>query len=231
MSGISTDIVFFIDNDWIQINISRDFWLDVAEFEKVFQLVKGKKVQELSSRYVKMLEYAISLYQGDLLEGCYQDWCIFERERFQTMHLILLDKLVQFCELHQNYEAGLTYGLEILRQDHAYERTHRQLMRLYLMAGNRSQALHQYERCVVALREELGVEPSERTKHLYQQIRLGQFEPTTRVERKKQVNTKIHTAPTLKDILHRLEEVSEAVARLENNNQKGVMTMDDAAGA
>ena len=29
----------------------------------------------------RSLEDAVSLYQGDLLEGCYEDWCIYERER------------------------------------------------------------------------------------------------------------------------------------------------------
>ena len=229
-SGNSKDLAFSIDNDWIQINISSNLWLDVAEFERVFQLVKGKKVQELSLRQVKLLEYATSLYGGDLLEGCYQDWCIFERERFQTMHLMLLDKLVQFCELQQNYESGLAYGLEILRLDHTYERTHRQLMRLYFLAGNRSQALHQYERCSTALREELGVEPSERTKQLYQQIRLDHFQPATLVEENTTPKTKNRTTPGLKDVLHRLQEVSDALSRLESKIQKEVVVLDDTAG-
>lgn len=205
-----------IDNDWIQISVSRGFWLDVAEFEKVFNLVKGKKASELSTRDLKLLEYATCLYKGDLLEGWYSDWCIFERERFQTMHLVLLDKLVQYCEFHKKLEAGLSYGIDILRHDHAYERAHRQLMRLYFMIGNRTEALHQYERCVLALREELGVEPSEGTKQLYEQIRLDNFRPRSFTEQKPVVKTKIRTTPALKDVLYRLEEVSQVLSRLED---------------
>ena len=146
MNERSSETELLIDNDWIQLTLPANFWLDIAEFEKIFDLVKGKKAQELGVLDLKFLEYAAEVYKGDLLEGWYQEWCIFERERFQTMHLMLLDKLVQFCELHQKYEAGLIYAIEILRQDHAYERTHRQLMRLYFMSGNRTQALHQYTR-------------------------------------------------------------------------------------
>jgi DNA-binding SARP family transcriptional activator len=228
MSTDSTELELRIDNDWIQISVSSDFWLDIAEFEKVFNLVKGKNARELSIRDHKMLEYATDLYKGDLLEGWYTDWCVFERDRFQTMHLLLLDKLVQFSELHQNYEAGLAFGIEILRQDHAYERTHRQLMRLYFMAGNRTQALHQYEHCVIALRNELGVEPSERTKQLYEQIRLDNFKPPY-AEEKAVFKTKVRAAPSFRDALHRLEEVSQDLSRLEHKIQAEIAALGDMA--
>ena len=33
-----------------------------------------------------------SVYDGDLFDGCYQDWCLLERERLQNVYLVLLDK-------------------------------------------------------------------------------------------------------------------------------------------
>jgi DNA-binding SARP family transcriptional activator len=219
LNGDRSELELVINNDWIQIKISSRFWLDVEEFEKVFDLVKGRTIHELNLRHLKMLKYAVSLYKGDLLEGCYEDWCIFERERFQTMHLLLLDKLVQYSELYHTYDSGLAYGIEVLRHDPAYERAHRQLMRLYVMSGNRSQALHQYERCVLVLQEELGVEPSERTKQLYDQIRSDCFRPAfpaPTAEGKPIVKTKVRGTPALSDVLHRLEEVSETLNRLEH---------------
>lgn len=225
VDGISSDTLLVIDQDWIQLNPPNDFWLDVAEFEKVFDLVKGKKTQDLDMRDLQFLEYAANIYSGDLLGGWYQDWCIFERERFQTMHLILLDKLVQFCELHQWYEVGLTYGIEILRQDQAYERTHRQLMRLYFLAGNRTEALHQYDRCVTALRDELGVEPSERTKQLYEQIRLDKFkQPNIAVENAhSQVD---ESTLMLNHALDRLEQFAETMKTIESEVQKEIDVLE-----
>lgn len=231
LNGDCSEVEFLINNYWIQIKISNDFWLDVAEFEKVFDLVKGKTAPELNSRHLKLLEYAAALYKGHLLEGCYQDWCIFERERFQTMHLLLLDKLVQYCELHNVYDTGLAYGLEVLRHDPAYERTHRQLMRLYVMSGNRAQALHQYERCVLALRDELGVEPSERTKQLYEQIRFDRFKPTLyeiSAEKHPIAKTKVRITPALRDALHQLEEVSGTLSRLEHRIENELTARSEA---
>jgi len=227
MSGNSSESELLIDNDWIRLNLPTDFWLDIAEFEHVFNLVKGKRVRELNLYDLQLLEYAAELYKGDLLEGWYQDWCIFERERFQTMHLMLLDKLVQFCELHQMYEVGLIYGMEILRHDHAYERTHRQLMRLHFMTGNRTQALHQYAHCVMALRDELGVEPSERTKQLYEQIRLDTFRPQLPAV-ENVVSRPVESSLGLNDVLNRLEQFAQTLRSIESRVQQEIVALEAA---
>ena len=171
----SSGLQLLIDDGWIHIRLPTDFWLDTAEFEQAFDLVNPKRARELSPEDFETMQSAVDLYRGDLWEGWYQDWCIFERERFQMMNLMLLDKLVQYCEIHGEYDAGLTYSWQILRHDHAYERAHRQLMRLYALSGDRTQALHQYQRCANALQIELGVEPSARTRQLYEQIQSDIF--------------------------------------------------------
>jgi len=224
ISGNSSEPILLIEDDWIEFRLPAYFWLDIAEFQKIFDLVKGKKVHELSKQDLQLLEHAAAIYKGNLLEGWYKDWCIFERERFQTMHLMLLDKLVQFCEFHQYYEIGLAYGMEILRHDHAYERTHRQLMRLHAMTGNRTQALQQYARCVTALRDELGVEPSERTKQLYEQIRLDAFRlPLPPSEEAGSQNG--DSALALHSTLSRLEQFAETLRRVESQVQQEIAAL------
>jgi DNA-binding SARP family transcriptional activator len=229
--GDSTELELRIDHDWVQIRLSGDFQLDIEEFEKIFHLAKAKSVPELSPDHFKLLEYAATLYKGDLLEGWHPDWCVFERERFQTMHLLLLDKLVQICEFHERYEAGLAYGMEILRHDHAYERTHRQMMRLYYLTGNRTQALRQYERCVAALRSELDVEPSESTKQLYQQIRRDNYRSPLSNEEKSASKIKVRVTPALKDMLHNLKQVAEALSKLEQKVQEDTVLPGEAISA
>jgi DNA-binding SARP family transcriptional activator len=226
-SGNSSGLELRNDNDWIQIQLAGNVWLDIEEFEKVFNLVKGKKASELSRRDFSLLEYAADVYKGDLLEGWYLDWCFFERERFQTMHLLLLDKLVQFCELHEKYDTGLSYGMDILRHDHSYERAHRQLMRLYFLTGNRTQALHQYKRCELALRDELGVEPSEVTKQLYEQLRSDNFTYQLFAEEKTLIKTKAKAAPAISEMLEQLKEVTQALSRLRYQTQEEIGPMVD----
>jgi DNA-binding SARP family transcriptional activator len=169
-----------VEPDWVRINPRADLWLDVAVFEQTFDSIRGVPARELNSQRIQDLRGAVDLYRGDLLEGWYQDWCLYERERLQNVFLAMLDKLMGFCEAHHDsegsYEAGLVYGALILRYERARESTHRRLMRLHYLAGNRTAAIRQYEQCVAALEEELSVKPAQRTVALYEQIRADRLE-------------------------------------------------------
>lgn len=154
-TGAENGSVLLVDAEWVRLNPEANLWLDVAEFEQAFALVQRVPSQELSAQSVGTVQGAIQLYRGDLLEGWYQDWCLYERERLQNMYLAMLGRLMDFCEGQGEYEDGLNYGVRILRYDQARERTHRQLMRLYYLAGDRTAALRQYDRCVEALRRDV----------------------------------------------------------------------------
>ena len=169
------DSIFNVAPDWVSFNSDSDIWLDVAVFEQAFAVAREVTGKNLSAEQAYTLDDAINLYQGDLLEGWYQEWCLCERERLQTNYLMMLDKMMSYCEAHEKYETGLGYGLRVLRYDRARESTHRRLMRLHYLSGNRTAALRQYEHCVTALNEELGVKPSRLTTALYDQIRMDDF--------------------------------------------------------
>jgi DNA-binding SARP family transcriptional activator len=174
--------LLLVDSDQVCLNPNADVWLDVATYEQAYARAEGVAGQLLDTPRIEALRGAVELYRGDLLEGWFQDWCLFERERLQNLYLAILDKLMDYCEAHEHYEAGLAYGTRILRCDGARERTHRRLMRLYYLAGDRTAALRQYERCVQALRRELAVCPAVRTVALYEQIRterLGKSPPSS----------------------------------------------------
>ena len=148
----------------------------MALFEQAFSLVREVAGHQLDAAQAQTLGQAIQLYHGDLLEGWKKDWCLCERERLQTNYLIMLDKMIGYCEAHEKYgQNGLAYGLRVLRYDPMREYTRRRLMHLHYLAGDRTAALRQYEHCVGALNEELGVKPSRLTVALYDQIRLDEF--------------------------------------------------------
>ncbi len=168
--------VLIVDPEWVSINQDADFWLDLAVFEDAYADVQGKPGNELSPQHAQALREAVQLYTNGLLVGWYHDWCIFERERLQNMYLAMLNKLMIYSESCEEYETALLYGQRILQCDRAHERSHRQIMRLHYLAGDRTSALRQYERCVEALREELGVEPAQLTIQLYEQIRTDELQ-------------------------------------------------------
>lgn len=168
-----------LDGEWIRCNERCAMHLDVAVFERAYGQAEGVAGSDLDGPRADALRQAVQLYRGDLLPGCYEDWCIFERERLQTMYLAMLDKLIDCCQEHGQYEIGLGYGATILRYDRARERTHRSMMRLHYLAGDRTSALRQFDHLAQALREELDVQPSRRSVALRDQIRADSFDGTS----------------------------------------------------
>jgi DNA-binding SARP family transcriptional activator len=134
-------------------------------------MVRDVPAEHMTAEQAALLTEAVKLYQGDLVTGWYQDWCFLERERYQSMLLAMLDKVIDYCVVQQQFEQGIEFAMQVLRYDQARERSHRRLMRLYYLADNRTAALRQYELCATALERELDVQPSQKTTALYQQIR------------------------------------------------------------
>jgi DNA-binding SARP family transcriptional activator len=160
-----------LDHDWVAIRADVGLWVDARDFEEAFERTEGIAGDSLQDTEATVLREAVALYCGDLLEGWYQDWCVFERERMKSMYLTMLEKLLGHAEAHARWEEGLQYGSRILRFDHAHERTHRRVMRLYYFSGDRTSAIRQFETCATALDRELGVRPAEPTRSLYEEIR------------------------------------------------------------
>lgn len=165
-----------LDAEWVQLNSIECVSLDVANFEHDVDACHGTQGVHLSDTQREKLERAVDLYCGHLLEGWYQDWCLLERERLQNCYLTALDKLVACCDVHGGIDCGLAYAERILRCDPAEEQTHYHMMNLYLTAGHRTKAMRQYQRCKKILFQELGVQPSERTKNLYDRIRADEHD-------------------------------------------------------
>lgn len=220
--------VLLTEPDSIQVNSRADIWLDVAQFEQVVVTVQDAPGEMLDHCSAQGLRVAVDLYRGDLLEGWYQDWCLFERERLQNSYLTILDKLMTYSEAHAEYEAGLDYGTRILRCDPAHERTHQRLMHLHYLAGDRAEALRQYGACLTALTQELGVRPSRRTVNLYEQIRADRLDnpvskpaPPTPTGVRSQTSSSslhelcIHFRQVLSGLMELHEQMQEDLAAME----------------
>lgn len=214
-----------VEPDNVRVNPLAEVWLDVAAFEQAFSLTREVAGEQLEPAQAHTLDAAVQLYRGDLLEGCYQDWCLCERERLQSSYLTMLNKLMSYCEAQHRYETGLSYGLRVLRYDRARESTHRQLMRLYYLAGDRTAALRQYRQCAAALKDELGVRPAQHTLRLYEQIRLDQpDDPTLRL---------IDAAPPREattapppEILSRLRQLGELLADIQRMVRQDIKAVE-----
>jgi len=122
------------------------------------------------------LARAAALYRGDFLEGLafrgtlFEDWLMAERERLRELALESLARLVAQQREAGAAEDAVHTALRLVALDPLQEPVHRSLMRLYTELGRRASALQQYQLCVGTLQRELGIEPEEETRQLYQKI-------------------------------------------------------------
>jgi DNA-binding SARP family transcriptional activator len=154
-----------------------DYWLDVETFETATTQYGTLADRDLTPDQVTELERAIDVYVGDLLEGTYEEWVLYDRERLRLAYIGSLNKLLVYHGLQGNYEQGLEFGQRLLACDNTREKVHRQMMWLHCLSGNRAGALAQYRLCSQLLREELGVRPMAETRQLYQQMKRESFNP------------------------------------------------------
>ena len=97
---------------------------------------------------------------GELLPDWYDDWVLFERERFRQLALHALEAQAErLLELGRPLEA-LQGALAAVRSEPLRESGHRLLIRVHLAEGNAVEALRQFELCRRLLRDRLGLDPS-----------------------------------------------------------------------
>jgi DNA-binding SARP family transcriptional activator len=216
--------VLWVDHDWLRIHPDADLWLDTQELEHAYLLVKGIPGAELDSQRAQAVQQALDLYRGDLLEGWYEEWCLFERERLQGLHLALLGKQMIHYEVHGDYERGLDCGHRALQCDVAHERIHRRMMRLRYRAGDRTGAVRQYQRCVAFLRDELEVEPAAQTVALYERIRAGRPLTPRRAPSGPSPKTSNQRLLSPPQALKRLEQLQIACSELQYQLQETMET-------
>lgn len=161
----------------VGFNWESDHWIDVVHFERLLAPILSKPVETLDAAEVQAMQEALSLYQGDLLEGVYDDWALRERERLRRLYLDSLAQLMHHYAHTTAYEQGAAYARRILALDPLREEIHRALMRLYVWAGQRAEALRQFEECRRVLADELAAPPMEETELLYRQILAGESLP------------------------------------------------------
>ncbi len=165
--------------DRIQFDPASDFWLDVAEFERLVGENPGRET-DLSTFSIQYLQEAVALYQGSFLEGFtvhrsapFEEWMLNRRAQLQRSLVSSVAAIADHHERLGDLPAALQAAWKLVELEPWQEETHRQIMRLLAFEGLRSAALAQYETCKNILDSDLGIEPSEETRRLYESVRDG----------------------------------------------------------
>lgn len=216
-----------ITRESVQFNPNSSFQSDVATFLDLLAACETHLHQQVAScaPCTHHLAQAVALYQGELLAGFslpsslpFEEWLMMTRERLRLYAIDALGALAVAYEQNHNEEAAMQTARRQLALDPWHEGAYRLLMRLLAQRGQRTAALAEYERCRRILAKDLGIEPSQETVRLYEQIRreTGSMARETGDESPTAV-THLHSPPVLPvpltELIGREEEVT-AVQRL-----------------
>ena len=155
-----------VDRHVIQLKPDAPLWVDAAAFERHLQQAEDGDDADRADH----LESAIRLYRGDFLQGCDEDWAIEDREFLKARYVEALEGMIALCTGRDAVDDAIDYAQRILKHNPLREDVHRRLMTLHYARGDRSAALHQYQRCRRRLGNDLGIAPEPETERLHRTI-------------------------------------------------------------
>ena len=169
------------DRDMIELCQVGDLWVDVWHVEKSLSSCKshGHSKEDKCTECRDVLIEATSRLREEFLGGFslrnsanFEEWDIEQKAYFNRLYVSSLRDLIRFLSAEGDYTRAIAYSRDWLALDRLHETAHHWLMQLYLSAGDRTAALHQYQECAEVLRSEIGAEPLAETTQLYSETQL-----------------------------------------------------------
>jgi len=159
------------ENDGYRINPELDLWVDYEAFETSCRTAQQMVEQGLADQAEERFRVAELLYQDHLFaEDLYEDWIQPKRQYLWQLYLYIFDWLSKHYLERTDYQEAIALCQRVLARDGSLEAAHRILIQCFSLQGQRQLAIRQYQICVYALKEELGVKPSSETVQLYQSL-------------------------------------------------------------
>ncbi len=178
------ELYLLVTPQQIQLNPKSDFETDVAIFLAQVAACKAHAhpVFNICEDCLKLYQEAARLYRGDFLDGFYlpkclafEEWATVLREQLRLQVMDVLENLVLSFERQGELEQALAYARRMVVLDDLGEAGNAHIMRLLALLGKRDEALAQYMSFRQALAIQLGAEPSNKTRLLYQCLRNEQI--------------------------------------------------------
>jgi DNA-binding SARP family transcriptional activator len=102
----------------------------------------------------------LSQFCQDLLPDWYDDWIVFERQRFHQLRVRVLEVLCERLTAVGDYMRALDAGLAAVQAAPLHESAHRALIKVHLAESNRADAVMHFRSYRKMLKDELGIAPS-----------------------------------------------------------------------
>jgi len=102
-----------------------------------------------------------------------QDWVTIEREKYRQGFMDAVITLMDYCMETKKYSQAIELSQLALQQDCCDEEVHRSAMLVFSAMDDRRAVARQFDKCKLALKEELNLSPSPQTVKLFNSL-MGQ---------------------------------------------------------
>jgi len=155
----------------VHLQLASGVKIDAHELSEIVHSISLDEPmsEELASRLYQVLDDC----NAPFMDGVSDDWVLTERERLFNIQNRGMIILMHWLGQQRRYEDALEIGRRLLTADPSREAAQCEVMLLYVVNGQRAQALRQYQEFRSWLKHELDIEPMPETKALYDYIRMG----------------------------------------------------------
>ena len=158
------------NGEWLRLNSTSGVWLDIERFEGLEKLTRLHRGEPVPDEHLENLREGVALYRGQLLEGCFSDWCVVPRNMLQQKYMKMLSRLMFQQRRSNDLEGAMATALRLLEEEPASEQAHGMIMVLHYRDGDRTSALRQFQRYKQIMRDEFNVPPAKALVDLYNKI-------------------------------------------------------------
>lgn len=155
------------DRKTLQLSSTTDVIVDTHTFETL--------VRDLTSK--TKLEQAVSQYDGEFMQNFnvigaddFENWVTTTRARLHDKYITALENLANLHDVSNEQDQAINFLQKLVHTEPFREDIHLQLMKLFVNAGQRANALLQYDTCKNILARELNTEPSPELQSYYQEL-------------------------------------------------------------
>ncbi|WP_283138070.1 AfsR/SARP family transcriptional regulator [Rhizohabitans arisaemae] len=142
-------------------------WVDVDEFERAFQRGRLAWVAKDHLQALEWFRRAAELYTGDFLAGETGDWINEQRQWIRGIGQRALTTLRADALEREDWPEAMHWCRRILDLDPYHEDTYQTLMMMHGELGELGRVRDWYELCRIRLRNDLGIEPTDRTERIH----------------------------------------------------------------
>ena len=167
-----TSLTICSADDLIWVDLDKSALIDMTQLQYWYEEARklNRSNTDLTDQIRAKLTQSIESCDGNYLEDCEADWAHSERAVAANLRLDAIMQLVADAETRNRPETAIRWVQKVLTYDPYQENLHHKLMELFVLTGQRSKAILQYESLKSLLKNELDVTPLAETLALRNQI-------------------------------------------------------------